>query len=223
MAIRTAREMKTSELLNRVSDRLAVEGWSRDLVDELRSRADRLDSLEHAGGLAALAAGGLAASDPAGLAMSVGIVANAPAGLPADALGAAQLRDRVQPPEGGPEGTDCQLCRARVKDWEGSDPRCAFRTGVFSGDNWNCATMGFLCQLVEDRATWSQDHAVLVLAVPDEVAESVDDSDCHPTHVVIHRYKNRGRVQLALAVDAAGCVYPLSSALAGALAALGRA
>lgn len=38
----------------------------------------------------------------------------------------------------------CNLCMNRVKDWEGSDPVCAFD----SDDNWNCATLGLLRDLV---------------------------------------------------------------------------
>lgn len=44
----------------------------------------------------------------------------------------------------------CKACRERVKDWNGSDPRCAF-TGhgqTFVGDNWSCATMTRLRDLV---------------------------------------------------------------------------
>lgn len=33
----------------------------------------------------------------------------------------------------------CKMCRERVKDWNGSDPVCAF-DGEFAG-NWNCATV----------------------------------------------------------------------------------
>ena len=33
----------------------------------------------------------------------------------------------------------CRLCKDRVKEWNGDDPKCAF-SGEF-GDNWNCATL----------------------------------------------------------------------------------
>lgn len=32
------------------------------------------------------------------------------------------------------------MCLERGKDWNGSDPKCAFLDGAFSADNWNCAT-----------------------------------------------------------------------------------
>jgi len=36
----------------------------------------------------------------------------------------------------------CKACNERVKDWVGSDPKCAFEaTSVFSEQNWNCATV----------------------------------------------------------------------------------
>ena len=40
----------------------------------------------------------------------------------------------------------CTECLIRGKDWEGSDPKCAFDNDekLFSTDNWNCATMNKL-------------------------------------------------------------------------------
>jgi len=38
----------------------------------------------------------------------------------------------------------CKLCKERGKTWEGSDPKCAFESGTFNMDNWNCATMNEL-------------------------------------------------------------------------------
>lgn len=36
----------------------------------------------------------------------------------------------------------CKACEERVKDWEGSDPGCAFESSTeFSERNWNCATV----------------------------------------------------------------------------------
>ena len=36
----------------------------------------------------------------------------------------------------------CKACLERGKNWQGSDPRCAFPdNGVFTPDNWSCATL----------------------------------------------------------------------------------
>ena len=43
---------------------------------------------------------------------------------------------------------ECIACAARGKTWNGSDPRCAFETGAFSPENWNCATVNALRELV---------------------------------------------------------------------------
>jgi hypothetical protein len=44
----------------------------------------------------------------------------------------------------------CAACIARGKTWEGGDPVCAFKRegGSFARDNWNCATVGMLRDLV---------------------------------------------------------------------------
>ncbi len=44
----------------------------------------------------------------------------------------------------------CTACALRGKNWQGDDPRCAF-TGplsTFSADNWNCATVNAVRDLV---------------------------------------------------------------------------
>ena len=38
----------------------------------------------------------------------------------------------------------CKLCTERGKTWKGADPKCAFVNGLFTTDNWNCATMNKL-------------------------------------------------------------------------------
>ncbi len=43
---------------------------------------------------------------------------------------------------------ECKACAARGKTWNGSDARCAFETGAFSAENWNCATLNALRDLV---------------------------------------------------------------------------
>ena len=46
------------------------------------------------------------------------------------------------------------MCQERGKTWEGSDPQCAFVGGVFTWENWNCATMNALRELVHRDEPW---------------------------------------------------------------------
>ena len=48
----------------------------------------------------------------------------------------------------------CKACKEREQTWNGSAPRCAFNSGAFSGDNWNCATAG----LIRDIAYEGEPH-----------------------------------------------------------------
>jgi len=42
----------------------------------------------------------------------------------------------------------CAACSTAVKDWNGSDRKCAFSDGLaFSSDNWMCATVQLLREL----------------------------------------------------------------------------
>jgi len=85
----------------------------------------------------------------------------------------------------------CPRCVARGKAWGGDAPKCAFTSGVFSGDNWQCATMNALRELVEDKpeARWSDDQWAAVIPV-----ESLSD------HIVMSWYKHRGCTELAYIV-----------------------
>jgi len=100
----------------------------------------------------------------------------------------------------------CRRCRERVKDWEGSDPKCAFGDdGRFDGDNWCCATLSVLRHAGVGRAVGSDDHWMMVLPFP----ESCSERDGVETHAVLHWYKSRGRVQSALAFCSDGTPRPL--------------
>jgi len=57
----------------------------------------------------------------------------------------------------------CRMCNERGKTWSGSAPRCAFQNdGVFSKDNWNCATCNAIRDLIsqddEDERPLSISH-----------------------------------------------------------------
>lgn len=44
----------------------------------------------------------------------------------------------------------CKACQERVWDFKGDQPRCGFSAGAFSPDNWNCATLNALRDLVDE-------------------------------------------------------------------------
>lgn len=78
----------------------------------------------------------------------------------------------------------CERCRTAVKDWEGADRKCAFNAGVFSSDNWNCATMAELRDLAQPGALWNEDQYAAVLRL----------GNCSG-FIVLSWYKRRGRTE----------------------------
>jgi len=77
----------------------------------------------------------------------------------------------------------CKLCEERGKNWVGSNPICAFESGNFSADNWNCATLLRLRDLCEDSELRNGDQAAALLC-----GASSD-------HIVLAWYKQRGRTE----------------------------
>ena len=75
----------------------------------------------------------------------------------------------------------CKMCKARGKNWEGSDPKCAFESGVFSTENWNCATMN----LLRDSTDWKRRD--------DMDAGSIGVIHTVWGYLVMLWYKDRGR------------------------------
>lgn len=100
----------------------------------------------------------------------------------------------------------CPRCKNRVKDWEGSDPICAFTKGFFAvgDDNWNCATMNALRSVVFNDI-YSEDQSFASLSVPDE-----------PAFVVLSWYKSRGKTDFAAVIFPKG-VQPLTVEIAEAV------
>jgi hypothetical protein len=96
----------------------------------------------------------------------------------------------------------CEACAKRVKNWNGSDPICAFRNGnPFNPDNWNCATVNQIREIVEDNhyegasrefsATWRHE---------DQSAASIDVSRIdmprdYDLTLWVTWYKHRGRTE----------------------------
>lgn len=85
---------------------------------------------------------------------------------------------------------DCPRCKKRGKTWPGSNPRCAFRTGKYSTDNWNCATMDGLRDLAEEeRETYQRD---------DMNAGSFGFVHFSGGYICMSWYKSRGRTARAI-------------------------
>ena len=92
----------------------------------------------------------------------------------------------------------CKKCEDRAKTWNGSAPNCAFdERGVFSSDNWNCATMNELRKIAEEREQWNEDQYIAAIPIIGE-----------GTFVVLSWYKHRGRTEGAWFVDG-GVMIPL--------------
>jgi hypothetical protein len=89
---------------------------------------------------------------------------------------------------------ECLECQKRGKTWSGSEPRCAFIDGVFSGDNWNCATMNKLRSLSYDKGFSDRDDgsaaSIGVLHIP--------ETDNAYGWLVMSWYKSRGTTGKAI-------------------------
>ena len=89
----------------------------------------------------------------------------------------------------GRQQQTCKRCVARGQTWPGDPPKCAFPEGVFVSDNWNCATMNELRDIVYKLATWNEDQYTAAIPL-----------DCG-WFIVLGWYKNRGRTELCAVVD----------------------
>lgn len=86
--------------------------------------------------------------------------------------------------------TDCPRCIERGKPPNfGSDPRCAFSSGFFSGENWNCATANCLrsiargdegIQGIRSVHFWADDYNGAMISTDEEI-------------IHLGWYKNRGK------------------------------
>lgn len=97
---------------------------------------------------------------------------------------------------------DCPACKERGKTWRGSDPKCAFRFGVFSSDNWNCATLSdlrVLAEQLQDRVcSWGYSVTYNYRHGDDSIAVLPCPEDCKQMgFVVLSWYKQRGAVDSA--------------------------
>jgi hypothetical protein len=94
----------------------------------------------------------------------------------------------------------CRLCEERGKTWNGDDPVCAFENGVFSEDNWNCATMNKLRHISKDIETYMRDDMSCgsIGYVPMDNDYAPDDFDTLGGYILMTWYKDRGRTNKAL-------------------------
>jgi hypothetical protein len=78
--------------------------------------------------------------------------------------------------------------------------RCAFKTKEFSGDNWNCQTMGKLRDIVEDKNHYERDDSSAGsfgwLMIPEDFDQR--------GYLVMSWYKNRGTTAQALVLNEGG-------------------
>jgi hypothetical protein len=83
----------------------------------------------------------------------------------------------------------CPRCIARGKTWQGDDPSCGFDpSGVFTADNWNCATLDSLRDLEVAEECYDSDQRLRVVPL-------------NGKFIILGWYKARGRVEVARMVD----------------------
>ena len=80
-----------------------------------------------------------------------------------------------------------------------SERRCAFLTGEFSGDNWNCETMCLLRDRAEEGAVYAEDEWASVFAIHNSDRGPFSPLDIE--FVMLHWYKRRGRTSTCLVYD----------------------
>ena len=85
--------------------------------------------------------------------------------------------------------TDCKLCIERGKTWDGSDPKCAFITGIFDGSGWNCATANAIRDIIEEQELAVYQDDQYYASIP--ISNIIDGEEC----LWVSWYKNRGRTE----------------------------
>jgi hypothetical protein len=94
----------------------------------------------------------------------------------------------------------CKECKSRGKTWQGDDPKCAFNSEEFNSNNWNCATIGILRNIAQERLVagafdWRDDdnnESIGIIPLPeiDEIRG----------YLVLTWYKERGQTGGAVIV-----------------------
>lgn len=97
----------------------------------------------------------------------------------------------------------CKLCKERGKTWEGSDPKCAFETGVFNQDNWNCATMNRLREIARAKGLTYINESESLGVIPFEDG-----------YIILTWYKDRGRIGNTVIMCDSEPIKPLTEKIA---------
>jgi hypothetical protein len=93
----------------------------------------------------------------------------------------------------------CPRCKARGKTWPGSNPKCAFREGVFTTENWNCATMSDLRTLAHNLAVEAPNRMPRGFTYREDMAAAsigvvvIPENDTVAGYLCMTWYKSRGR------------------------------
>ena len=85
--------------------------------------------------------------------------------------------------------SDCRRCVERGQTWDGDPPKCAFRSGAFNSDNWNCASLVDVRLSRQANSFWNDDQNLAVYPF-----------DCG-RFLILGWYKSRGRTEVAIVVD----------------------
>lgn len=100
------------------------------------------------------------------------------------------------------DGCSWDLCSRCARDPQpmgfGSPRRCAFPAGVFSTDNWSCASLDLLRAHV-DRGEEERNGVKVVHTETDQRAGIMPFLD--GTVLVLGMYKHRGRTEAAVVID----------------------
>jgi hypothetical protein len=89
----------------------------------------------------------------------------------------------------------CKECEKRGQTWSGSAPRCAFESGEFNSNNWNCATINKLrgdAFEEQENSYYLNDDNLKV--IPFE----------YNGWIVLSWYKSRGRCDVASIINSNG-------------------
>jgi hypothetical protein len=93
------------------------------------------------------------------------------------------------------------MCAERGKNWNGSDPTCAFAEGDrFDAANWNCATVNGIRNICGDWVDDTRDRRVDFQSFEDQkyatiLINSIDLERDHYYALWVTWYKHRGRTE----------------------------
>jgi hypothetical protein len=99
----------------------------------------------------------------------------------------------------------CKMCRERGQAWSGSAPKCAFTRAKFSPDNWNCATLNKIRDLIHQDDESHRPAGIVVQYDEDRWYALIttgyancgdDDIDSRVAGALyVEWYKHRGRTE----------------------------